>query len=80
MPHKKNDNDLVAIRKNKGTLTVNKPTCVGMCILELSKILIYKLHYNYIRNKYGYNSRLLFANIDRLSQTLIVYKDFSNDK
>ena len=41
MPHKKNDNDLVAIRKNKGTLTVNKPTCIGMCILELSKILIY---------------------------------------
>ena len=80
MPHKKIDNDLVAIRKNKVTFTVNKPTYIGMCILELSKVLIYKLHYNYIRNKYGYNSRLLFTNIDRLSQTLIVYKDFSNDK
>ena len=80
MPHKKIDNDLVAIRKNKVTLTVNKPTYIGMCILELSNVLIYKLHYNYIRNKYGYNSRLLFTNIDRLSQTLIVYKDFSNDK
>ena len=80
MPHKKIDNDLVTIRKNKVTLTVNKPTYIGMCILELSNVLIYKLHYNYIRNKYGYNSRLLFTNIDRLSQTLIVYKDFSNDK
>ena len=32
------DNDLVAIRKNKVTLTFNKPAFIGMCILELSKV------------------------------------------
>ena len=34
--HKTFDNDLVAVRKNKVTLTLNKPAYIGMCILELS--------------------------------------------
>ena len=32
------DNDLVAIRKSKVTFTLNKPTKVRMCILDLSKV------------------------------------------
>ena len=35
-----------------------------MCILELSKVLMYEFHYDYIKNKYGNNSRLLFTDID----------------
>ena len=66
MSHKIFDNDLVAIRKNKVTLTLNKPTYIGMCILELSKVVMYEFHYNYIKNKYGNNSRLLFTDIDSL--------------
>ena len=41
--HKIFDNDLVSIRKNKVTLTLNKPANIGMCILELSKVLMYDL-------------------------------------
>ena len=33
--------DLVAIRKNKVTLMLNKLAYIGMCILELSKVLMY---------------------------------------
>ena len=33
---------LVAIRKSKVTLTLNKPTYVGMCTLDLSKVLMYE--------------------------------------
>ena len=40
MSHKVFDNDLVAIRKNKVTLTLNKPTYIGICILKLSKVRI----------------------------------------
>ena len=43
------DNDLVAIRKNKVTLTLNKPAYIGMCILELNKVLMHELHYDYIK-------------------------------
>ena len=58
MSHKIFDNDLFAIRENKVTLTLKKPACIGMCILELSKVLMYELHFDYIKNKYGNNSRL----------------------
>ena len=54
-----------------------------MCILELSKVLMYKFHYDYIKNKYGNNSRLLFTDFDSLMyeiKTEDVCKDFRNDK
>ena len=41
--------DLVAIHKIKETLTLNKPAYVGMCVLDLSKTLMYDFHYNYIK-------------------------------
>ena len=40
MSYKIFDNDLVGIRKDKVTLTLNKPACIEMCILKLSKILM----------------------------------------
>ena len=38
------DNNLVGIRKRKIILTLNKPAYVGMCILDLRKVLMYQLH------------------------------------
>ena len=76
-------NYLVTIRKNKVTLTINKRAYIGMCILELSKVLMYEFHYDYIKNKYGNNSRLLFTDSDSLTyriKTGDVYKNFSNNK
>ena len=35
-----------------------------MCLLELSKILMYEIHYDDIKNKYGNNSRILFRDAD----------------
>ena len=55
MSHKIFDNELVTIRKNKVTLTLNIPAYIGMCILELSKVLMYEFNYDYIKNKYGNN-------------------------
>ena len=43
------DNYLVAILKNKVTLTLNKPAYVRICMLDLTKVLLYKFHYNYIK-------------------------------
>ena len=53
--------DLVTISKSKSTLKFNKPAYVEMCMLDLSKVLMYEFHYDYIKNKYGNNSRLLFT-------------------
>ena len=41
MLHKMSDQDLVTIRKGKVTLKLNNSAYIRMCILELSKILMY---------------------------------------
>ena len=64
MSHKIFDNNLVTIQKTKLVSKLNKPAYIGICILELSKVLMYEFHYDYIKNKYGNNSRLLFADTD----------------
>ena len=54
-----------------------------MCILELSKVLMYEFHYDYIKNKCDNKSKLLFIDIDSLMyeiKTEDVYEDLSSDK
>ena len=88
MPQKIFDNDLVAIQKSKITLTLNKPPYVDMCLLYLSKVLMYEFHYDYSKNKYGNKSRLLFTDVDSLIYEIKteadfhanVHADFSKDK
>ena len=41
-----------------------------MWVLELSEVLMYEFHYDYIKNKYGNNSKLLFTDPDSLMLTL----------
>ena len=53
-----------------------------MCISDLSKVLINEIHYDYIKNKCGNNSRLLLTHTDSLMyeiRTKDVYEDFSKD-
>ena len=60
----KNFNEnLVVVHKIKETLTLNRPAYVGMCILYLSKTLMYDFHYNYIKNKYG--NKIIFIHRNR---------------
>ena len=76
--------NLVAVHKIKETLTLNRPAYVGMCILDLSKTLMYDFHYNYIKEKkYGDKARLLFTDTDSLTYEIEaedVYQDFWDDK
>ena len=59
MSHKIFDNNLVAIRKSKLAY-------IGMSSLELSKVIVYEFCYDYIKNKYGNKSKLLFSDTDSL--------------
>ena len=75
--------NLMAVHKVKETLTLNRPAYVGMCILDLSKMLMYDFHCNYIKKKYNNRARLLFTDTDSLTYQIEaedVYKDFWKDK
>ena len=54
-----------------------------MCILGLSKVSMYKFHYDCIKNKYDNKPKLLFIDTDSLMyeiKTEDVYEDFSSNK
>ena len=74
--------NLISIHMKKTKLTFNKPVYLGMCILDLSKTLMYDFHYNYIKQKYGDKAELLFTDTDSLMneiETEDFYKDISKD-
>ena len=56
--HKKFFNHLMAIEMKKITVKLTKPLYLGMPILEISKILMYKFWYDYINPKYGDRAKL----------------------
>ena len=75
--------NLVAVHKIKEALTLNRPPYVGMCILDVSKTLMYDFHYNYIKKKYGDRAKLLFTDTDSLTYEIEaedVYQDFGMTK
>ena len=73
---------LGAIEMGKTQIYFNKPVYLGMCILDLSKTLMYDFHYNYIKQKYNERAKLLFTDTDSLAyeiQTSDFYRDISSD-
>ena len=71
--------NLVAVRMKKHRVLLNKPIYIGMCILDLSKLLMYDFHYNFIKKKYGDLAKLLFGDTDSLCYQIFtddVYEDF----
>ena len=74
--------NLISVHMKKTSLTMNKPVYLGMCILDLSKTIMYDFHYNYIKPKYGAKAKLLFTDTDSLMyeiETEDFYKDISKD-
>ena len=80
--HKIFHENLVAVHSKQTKLVLNKPSYVGMSILELSKTLMYDFHYNYIKKKYP-EAQLLFTDTDSLCyhiKTEDIYSDFFADR
>ena len=74
--------NLISVHMGKTKLVFNKPVYVGMCILDVSKTLMYEFHYNYIKPKYGEKALLLMTDTDSLCyeiETEDFYKDIAGD-
>ena len=74
--------NLVSVHMRKTSLLMNKPVYLGMCILDLSKIIMFDFHYNYIKSKYADKAKLLFTDTDSLMyeiETEDFYKDIAGD-
>jgi len=76
------DENLLAIHMKRIKLYYNKPVYLGMCILDLSKNLMFDFHFNYIKAKYADMAQLLYTDTDSLIyeiETDDVYSDISGD-
>ena len=56
--------NLLAIEMKKTEILMNKPTYLGLSILELSKKLMYECWYDYVKPKYGTKAKLCFMDTD----------------
>ena len=75
------DKNLIAVHQIKTVLTLNKPIYVVFCILELSKLSMYKFHYDYVCKTF--DAKLLFTDIDSLVYEIksdSVYEECFRDK
>ena len=75
------DKNFVAIHCVKTLLTLNKPIYLGFCMVEPSKLLMYKLHYDYVCKTF--DAKLLFTDSDSLVYEIksdSVYEQCFRDK
>lgn len=70
--------DLTAVHLVKSKVVLNKPTYVGMTVLELSKLIMFRFHYDKIKKKYGEGAKLLMTDTDSLVYS-IATDDFYAD-
>ena len=61
---------------------MNKPVCLGLSVLELSKILRYEFWYDFVKPKYGEKAKLCYMDTDSFIayiKTNDIYKDIAKD-
>ena len=75
--------NLMGCEMGKIKVVMNKPVYLGQAILDLSKIVMYEFHYDYMVPKYGLEKlKLCYMNTDSLVydiKTEDFYEDIAND-
>ena len=74
--------DLMGCQMGKIKVVMNKPVYLGQAILDLSKIIMYEFHYDYMLPKYGDKIKLCYMDTDSYVydiKTEDFYKDIAKD-
>ena len=74
--------DLMGCEMGKIKVVMNKPVYLGQAILDLSKLIMYEFHYDYVLPKYGDNIKLCYMDTDSFVydiETKDFYKDIAED-
>ena len=74
--------DLSIIEMKKTKVEMNKPIYLGLSVLEISKTLMYKFWYDYMKLKYDNDVKLCYMDTDRFimnKKTNDFYEDIAND-
>ena len=75
--------DLISCEMGKVRVKMNTPMYLGQAILDLSKTIMYKFHYDYMKKRYSEkNLKLLYMDTDSLVyniKTEDFYKDIAED-
>ena len=74
--------DLSIIEMKKTKVKMNKPIYLGLLILEISKILMYKFWYDYMKPKYGNKVKLCYTDTDSFIINIKAsdfYEDIASD-
>ena len=66
--------NLVAIEKRKNKVKLDKPVHIGFSVLELSKLIMYRFHIDYMKHKYGDKCQLMYTDTDSL-----MYEIYTDD-
>ena len=74
--------DLSIIEMKKTKVKMNKPIYLGLSVLEISKILMHKFCYDYMKPKYNSNVKLCYMDTDSSIMNIKTndfYEDIAND-
>ena len=74
--------NLMGCEMGNAKVVMNKPVYLGQAILDLSKIIMYEFHYDYMVPKYGKKLNLCYMDTDSLIdniETKDFYKDIADD-
>ena len=58
--------NLMGCKMGKIKVVMNKPVYLGQAVLDLSKLVMYEFHYDYMKPKYKDNLRLCYMDTDSL--------------
>ena len=75
--------NLVGVEKQRPKLKLDKPTPIGMSILDLSKQHMYRFYYDVMKPKYGDNIKMVYTDTDSFvfhTKTDDIYEDLKEIK